>query len=419
MIEGGHEAHREVERAARSSYGRLLAYLSARTCDLATAEDALGDALLAALRTWPRDGVPARPEAWLLTAARNVLADARRHRGVMAAAESALRLLHRRAQLAPEVIEFPDERLKLLFVCAHPALDPALRAPLMLQTVLGLDAAAIAPAFLATPAAMSQRLVRAKARIRDQNLRFDVPAPRDLPERLPAVLEAVYAAFGLGWEALPGTGGAPSSAPPLAEEALWIARDLQRLLPGEPEVLGLLAVLLHCRARRTARRAPSGAYLPLTQQDTRLWDRTLIAEAERLLLRAAPCHRPGRFQLEAAIQSVHADRARTGRTEWAAIAAFYEQLVRLAPSLGACTAHAAATAEAGGPAAGLARLDTIDPHAAASYQPFWAVRGHLLAQLGYPRQARAAYGLAIALSHDPAVRDHLRSKSRALARRTK
>lgn len=421
MSAGGEDdAQRAVERVARASYGRLVAYLAARTRDLAAAEDALSDGMVAALRTWPRDGVPDQPEAWLLTVARNALTDAVRHRRVMAASEPALRRMLGGTQPAPDAAAFPDERLKLLFVCTHPAIEPAARAPLMLQTVLGLDAAAIASSFLVSPATMSQRLVRAKARIRKAGLRFEVPAPEESAERLDAVLEAIYAAFGLGWERPNLPGLAPSSAPGLAEEALWIARDLQGLLPDQPEVLGLLALLLHCHARRAARRSPSGAYVPLAEQDTRRWDAGQIAEAESLLARAGALGRPGRFQLEAAIQSVHAERAHTGRTEWAAIARFYEQLVKRAPSLGARIAHAAATAEAAGPAAGLALLDAIGSIAAKGYQPYWAVRGHLLGRLGRDAdagdQARAAYDLAIRLSQDPAVREHLRSKSRALER---
>ncbi|HWG36240.1 MAG TPA: DUF6596 domain-containing protein [Terriglobales bacterium] len=429
MSAGGEDdAQRAVERVARTSYGRLVAYLAARTHDLAAAEDALSDGMVAALRTWPRDGVPDKPEAWLLTAARNALTDAVRHRRVMAASEPALRRLLGGAQPAPDAAAFPDERLKLLFVCTHPAIEPAARAPLMLQTVLGLDAAAIASSFLVSPATMSQRLVRAKARIRNAGLRFEVPAPEESAERLDAVLEAIYAGFGLGWERQsllglapsPASGLARSPAPGLADEALWIARDLLGLLPHQPEVLGLLALLLHCHARRGARRSPSGAYVPLEEQDTRRWDAAQIAEAESLLARAAALRRPGRFQLEAAIQSVHAERAHTGRTEWAAIARFYEQLVKLAPTVGARTAHAAATAEAAGPAAGLALLDDIGSIAAKGYQPYWAVRGHLLGQLGRDAdagdQARAAYDLAIRLSQDPAVREHLRSKCRALER---
>lgn len=453
----GDEAQRAIERVARASYGRLLALLAARARDVAAAEDALGDGLVAALRTWPRDGVPSNPEAWLLTAARNSLTDAHRHRRVVAAREPELLRLLSGAPKSPEA-EFPDERLKLLFVCTHPAIAPDLRAPLMLQTVLGLDAAAIAPAFLVAPATMSQRLVRAKARIRDAGLRFAIPAPQELPARLDAVLEAVYAAFGLGWDrhslispgashpSRPGrlgtpvppptppagrlpsgrseiggmipdaSGPAPGPAPNLEAEALWIARDLHALLPNEPEVLGLLALLLYCHARRSARRTPTGAYVPLGEQDIRLWDQTLIAEAEYLLARAAAHRRLGRFQLEAAIQSVHSARARTGRTQWAAIAGFYARLVHLAPSIGARTAHAAATAEATGPAAGLALLDAIASRTVTGYQPYWAVRGHLLGQLGRRSEARAAFDLAIKLSPDPAVRGHLQSKSRALAR---
>ncbi len=409
---GDEDARRAAERVARASYGRLVAYLAARTRDLAAAEDALGDALLAALRTWPRDGVPGKPEAWLLTAARNALTDRARHQRVVAASEPVLRRLRQNARPAPASGEFPDERLKLLFVCAHPAIEAGLRAPLMLQTVLGLDAATIARAFLVSPTAMSQRLVRAKARIRDAAARFAVPGARELPQRLDAVLEAVYAAFGLGWDAAPGAGAATG----LAEEAIWMARDLVGLLPGEPEALSLLALVLHSHARRAARRSPEGVYIPLSEQDTGRWDAALIAEADALLERAAARGRVGRFQLEAAIQSVHAERARSGRTEWTAIARFYEQLARLAPTLGVRTAQAAAVGEASGPAHGLALLDTLDPKAAGGYQPYWAVRAHLLQRLGRRKPAAAAFDLAIGLSPEPAVRAFLLSKRRALAR---
>lgn len=406
------QARSEVERVARASYSRLFAFLAARCRDFAAAEDALGDALVAALRTWPRDGVPAKPEAWLLTAARNALTDRARHQKVVVAGEATLALLHQAACQPARSEDFPDSRLKLLFVCTHPAIDPALRAPLMLQTVLGLDAAALAPAFLLSPAAMSQRLVRAKARIRAAGLRFEVPEPEELPRRLDAVLEAVYGAFGLGSDGVATDVPSPS----LQEEALWIARDLLHLLPHEPEIAGLLALMLHSHARRAARRSATGAYVPLSEQDTGLWDQPMIAEAETLLMRASAFRRPGRFQLEAVIQSVHAERARTGRTDWSAIVYFYEALVRLVPTLGVRTAQAAAVAEAGDADAGLALLDAIDPKSVASYQPYWAVRADLLGRLDRRNEARTAYDLAMAVSRDPAVREYLLSKCRALKR---
>jgi RNA polymerase sigma-70 factor (ECF subfamily) len=303
--------------------------------------------------------------------------------------------------------EFPDERLKLLFVCAHPAIDPALHTPLMLQTVLGLDAARIAQAFLIAPKTMGQRLFRAKTKIRSGGIPFEIPQERDLPERLDAVLEAIYAVFGIGWDDMAGT---DQRGRDLAEEAMWLARVLLQLMPGEAEVRGLLALMLHCEARRPARRGPDGRYTPLSEQDPKQWSVPLIEEAERHLGEAFTQGRSGRFQLEAAIQSVHAERARSGRTDWAAIVLFYEQLLRISPALGTRAGYAAAVAEANGPEAGLAALESIDPDTVSHYQPYWAVRAHLLQRLGKTRQASDAYDRAIGLAEDPAVRRFLLEK---------
>jgi predicted RNA polymerase sigma factor len=405
MSGSGHEsAHRMIERVARESYGRLVAYLSSHTRDVASAEDALGNALVAALTTWPQDGLPQNPEAWLLTAARRSFIDLVRHRRVAEATEPTLLLLREEPKEAIMSAEFPDERLKLLFVCAHPAIDPAMHTPLMLQTVLGLDAARIAHAFLVSPATMGQRLVRAKTKIRDGGIRFEVPEERELPHRLDAVLEAIYAAFGIGWDDMSGV---DQRGRDLAEESIWLARVLLGLMPSEAEVRGLLALMLHCEARRPARRGPDGRYIPLSEQDSRQWSRPLIEEAERHLAEASSRGCAGRFQLEAAIQSVHAERARSGRTEWLAIKLFYEQLVRVSPTLGTRTGYAAAVGEANGPEAGLAVLDGIYPDDVSAYQPYWAVRAHLLQRLGKTSEAVDAFDLAIGLAEDPAVRQFL------------
>jgi RNA polymerase sigma-70 factor (ECF subfamily) len=395
---------RTIERVARESYGRLVAYLSSHTRDLGSAEDALSNALVAALETWPRDGVPQNPEAWLLTTARRSFIDLVRHRQVAEAGESTLALLREESKdiiLSPE---FPDERLKLLFVCAHPAIDPAMHTPLMLQTVLGLDAARIAHAFLISPTTMGQRLVRAKTKIRDGGIRFEIPRERELPQRLDAVLEAIYAAFGIGWDDMAGV---DQRGRDLAEEAIWLARVLLQLMSGEAEVHGLLALMLHCEARRAARRGPDGRYVPLSEQDCQKWSRPLIAEAERHLADAASRGRNGRFQLEAAIQSVHAGRARSGGVHWNAIMMFYEQLIRITPTLGTRTGYAAAVAEARGAEAGLAALGGIDPDDISAYQPYWAVRAHLLQRLGKTPEALDAFDRAIGLTEDPAVRNFL------------
>ncbi len=405
--ESTHETtQRTIERVARESYGRLVAYLSSQTRDVGSAEDALSNALVAALETWPRDGVPQNPEAWLLTAARRSFIDLVRHRQIAEASEPTLALLREEFKepnmtLSPE---FPDERLKLLFVCAHPAIDPAMHTPLMLQTVLGLDAVRIAHAFLISPTTMGQRLVRAKTKIRDAGIRFEIPQEHDLPERLDAVLEAIYAAFGLGWDDM---AGADQRGRDLAEEAIWLARVLLQLMPAEAEVHGLLALMLHCEARRAARRGPDGGYVALSEQDCKKWSLPLIEEAERHLEGASSGGRTGRFQLEAAIQSVHAERARGGRIQWNAIVMFYEQLIRMSPTLGTRTGYAAAVAEAKGPAAGLAALDAIDPKDISAYQPYWAVRAHLLQRLGKAPQSLDAFDRAIGLTEDPAVRQFL------------
>jgi predicted RNA polymerase sigma factor len=396
--------HRTIERVARESYGRLVAYLSSQTRDLGSAEDALSHALVAALETWPRDGVPQNPEAWLLTAARRSFIDLVRHWRVSDASEPTLALLREESRDRTVSPDFPDERLKLLFVCAHPAIDPAMHTPLMLQTVLGLDAAHIAPAFLISPSTMGQRLVRAKTKIRDGGIRFEIPQQRELPERLDAVLEAIYAAFGIGWDDLAGV---DQRGRDLAEEAIWLARVLLQLMPGEAEVHGLLALMLHCEARRAARRGPDGRYVPLSEQDCRKWSLPLTEEAERHLGEASSRHRIGRFQLEAAIQSVHAERARSGTIQWNAITMFYEQLIRISPALGTQTGYAAAVAEAKGAEAGLAALNRIDPEDISAYQPYWAVRAHLLQRLGKKPDALDAFDRAIGLTEDPAVRQFL------------
>lgn len=398
------DAHRTIEAVARESYGRLIAYLSARTRNVAGAEDALSEALLAALTTWPRDGMPRKPEAWLLTTARRRLIDRARHEHMRAACALTLEIISEQTDEATPTENFPDERLKLLFVCAHPAIDPDVHTPLMLQTVLGLDAARIAQAFLVSPATMSQRLVRAKTKIRDAGIAFEIPEEHEIPPRLDAVLNAIYAAYGSGWE---DAAGVDPRRQGLVDEAIWLTRALMQQMPQEPEVQGLLALMLHCEARRTARRAPDGRYVPLSEQDVRQWSTPMIEEAERELANAAKYARPGRFQFEAAIQSVHAERTHSGQTNWQAIALLYEGLVGLSPTLGVWIGRAAAVAEVNGPAAGLALLIEIEPATVTTYQPYWALRAHLLQRLGRKHEASGAFDRAIGLTEDEAVRQFL------------
>jgi RNA polymerase sigma-70 factor (ECF subfamily) len=397
-----------AERVARDSYGRLVAYLAFRWGDVAAAEDALADALARALTAWPTGGVPDSPEAWLMAAAKNRLLEAARYARVRA--DPAVAVLYEEEEAMPEVQHFPDDRLKLLFVCAHPAIDAALHTPLMLQTVLGFDAARIGAAFLVGPAAMGQRLSRAKARIRESGIRFEVPGRDELGPRLDAVCAAIYAAYGMAWD---DPSGREAGSGELAGEAIYLARLLVHLAPDEPEARGLLALLLHCEARHASRRSPSGEYIALTEQDPASWSAPMIEEAEAQLCEAARAQRPGRFQLEAAIQSAHAQRRVTGATPWPAIALLYRAVLAIAPSAGAQVAHAAAEAECRGPDAGLALLGALATDRVAAYQPYWAVRAHLLAQAGRAGAADA-YRRAIGLAEDPAIRRFLQRRLAAV-----
>lgn len=408
-------AHLAVEEAARGSYARLLAFLATRTRDIAMAEDALSDAFHVALKTWPKTGVPNRPEAWLLTTARRRLID--RVRRAQLEIES-VPLLQAATDQACVFIEnemsFPDERLKLLFICAHPAIDPVARTPLMLQTVLGLDAARIAAAFLVQPGAMSQRLTRAKTKIRVAKISFEIPEPQHVRERLEAVLEAIYAAYGSGWD---DVAGADPRRKDLAVEAIELGRVLLQLMPDEPEVMGLLALMLFCEARRGARRSPEGEYIPLSEQDTTRWSQEMISEANTLIHQAERAGGLGRFQLEAAIQHVHVQRMHTGCQNWRGVAWLYEGLVRFSPTVGALVSRAAAFAEAWGPEEGWKRLQEIPLTAASEYQPYWALAAELLRRLGRREEAADAYGRAIALSDQDALTKYLIHRSRDLVRK--
>jgi predicted RNA polymerase sigma factor len=393
-----------VAQVARDSYGRLLAVLAAPTRDIAAAEDALADALERALARWPDDGIPANPEGWVLTVARNRLRDVWKSSGYRLT-ESLNESDYAATSLDDEMPAISDRRLELMLVCAHPAIAPNIRTPLMLQSVLGVEAAAIATAFAVEPATMAQRLVRAKKRIRDAGIPFVRPERDDLAERLPAVLEAVYGAYAIDWQLTPQ--GAPIES--LSAEALHLALVLAELLPDEPEVLGLAALVCLSEARRPARRTADGAFIPLDEQDTRLWDQVLIARGEALLRRAHDYRRPGRFQYEAAIQSAHCSRAEQGKVDLVALQKLHRALLRVAPSLGAAVAAAAVDGEIHGPDAGLRALDGIDDPAVERFQPAWTTRAHLLADSGRAAEAADAYRRAIELTTDPGVAKYLSS----------
>lgn len=382
-----------AERAARLAYGKLVARIARHSRDIAAAEDALSGAFAKALASWPVTGVPDAPEAWLTTAARRELIDGARRCATRDGAAATL------AILADERADAPagDARLGLILAASHPAIAAPVHAPLILQTVFGITAVAMAPAFLLPAATIGQRLSRAKAKIKAARIPFDT-APADRRARLARALDALYALHAVA------DGGAAQDARPLKVDALELSLLVAELAPDTAEALGLAALLTFTAARDGARRDAKGAYVPLSQQDPARWNATLIARAEAMLHRAASLGDPGPYQTEAAIQSVHCDRRRTGRCDWDAVAALYDALWQMAPNVGAGVARAAAHAKAHGPAAGRAALDALPQESARAYQPYWAVRAHLS-----PRTdgAREAYDNAIALTQDAAVRAHL------------
>lgn len=399
-----------AEAVARRSYGKLVAFLSARTRDVAAAEDALSEAFAAALSNWPINGCPTNPEAWLLTVARRKVIDTQRGWQRHEVAVEQLELI-------PDSlnnIEIPDQRLALMFACAHPAIEEGVRAPLILQVVLGLDAKAIASAFLTSPAAMGKRLVRAKEKIRQAGIPFRIPEREELPNRLETVLDAIYAAFTDGWSDANGT---DAERRDLAEEAMFLARLISELLPQEPEALGLLALMLHTEARRLARRNEDGEYVPLASQDTASWNWQMISEAETLLRQASGMGSIGRYQLEGALQSAHVYRCHTGDTNWADIIRIYDLLFALTDSPVVAINRALAIAELHGADAALSAMpDPAGNARLAEYQPYWAARAELLSRTDLHEDAHHAYEIAIGMERDPAVRRFLQRRQSALIR---
>ncbi len=385
----------------RSSYGRLLAILASRAGDILIAEDALSDAFAKALIYWPKD-MPKNPEAWLLTVARNRLIDVQRRDA---------RIDFRDNLPEPQEPEIqhagiPDDRLKLMFVCAHPAIDARMHTPLMLQTVLGLDSDAIARAFMLPKTTMAKRLVRAKRKIRDTAVAFQIPDTEDLQIRVSAVLEAIYGTFSQDWM---GEG-------PLAEEALFLATLLTDLMPNDAEVLGLAALIAFSLSREQAR-VVGDLFVPLEDQDPSKWNAGLIQKATSYLSRAQAIGKLGRFQLEAAIQSVHADRLHTGVTNWPALVQLHLGLSHIAPTIGATVSYAAALGKVGKPEEGLSALLQVDEKVRVGFAPAQATLAYLLSELGRVQDAVAAYDAAIALTPEPPLTRYLESKRAELRNR--
>jgi RNA polymerase sigma-70 factor, ECF subfamily len=406
------DADRAVERAARESFGRLVSYLAWQWRDIAAAQDALGDALVKALEVWPREGVPDSPDAWLLTVAKRQLLQMARHDKLRF--DPAVTTLLAIDEAEEHIFTIPDARLKLLFVCAHPAIDEKVRIPLMLQTVLGLEVADMAHALLLSPTALAQRLVRAKQKIRSTGLRFEEPEARELPERLHHVLESIYGAFGLSVDAMDG---AEARVIDLKDEALYLCSIVSQLLPDSAEAKGLLALMTFSNARRAAQVDAQGRFVPLARQDIQLWDKNAIVQADQLLWVAAQLRTPGPFQLEAAVQSAHCQRLFTGQIPWPGISSLYQQINMFYPTEGACVAGAVALAEAGDVAAGLKQLDSMNRDTVKSFQPWWVARGHLLSMQGTTAasEADAAYQTAIGLTTQQKIRDYLESVRASLA----
>jgi predicted RNA polymerase sigma factor len=410
--DGDANARSMADAVARRSYGKLVAFLASRTRDVAAAEDALSEAFVSALADWPRSGCPSNPEGWLLTAARRKLIDFARRRRHEELPSVPLQLLADSLDAARADAEIPDHRLALMFACAHPAIEAGIRAPLMLQILLGLNAATIASAFLMSPATMGQRLVRAKHKIQQAGIPFRIPEREELPGRLDAVLDAIYAAFAEGWT---DPGGTDVARRDLAEEALFLGSLVTELMPHEPEALGLLALMLHAEARRRARRNAQGEYVPLAEQDISLWDARMIDAAEALLIRASALGDIGRYQLEGALQSAHVDRRRTGHANWPAVVQLYDALLTLSGSPVVAINRALVIAETEGADRALEAMEEIaaDPRLAA-YQPYWAARAELLAKTGANGEACHSYEIAIGLERDPAVRGFLQRRQSAL-----